>query len=253
MTAPLILLHGFLGSAKDWAPTIEGLGEDRECIALTLPGHGRASEPVPKDFAAVIAWLAERIAAETKQPPDVLGYSMGGRLALALAIEHPDQVNRVIALGASAGIDSDMDRIARRAEDERLARKLETTDFAAWLEAWYAQPLFDGLRASPGYEAMLARRLRARPADLAQALRVLSPGLQPPLRHRLADCPVPLLLMAGAEDAKYLASNQDLARLSPFIDAVAVPRAGHAPHLEQPDEFCRALRVFLSAAGHERP
>lgn len=253
MTAPLILLHGFLGSAQDWDPTIEALGEERTCIALTLPGHGRASERVPGSFADVVAWIADRIASEAKEPADVLGYSMGGRLALALALDHPERVHRAIALGASAGIDSDMDRIARRAEDERLARKLETTDFAAWLEAWYAQPLFDGLRAAPGFEALLARRLRARPADLAQALRVVSPGRQPPLRHRLADCPVPLLLMAGAEDAKYLASNQDLARLSPFIDAVAVPRAGHAPHLEQPDEFCRALRVFLSAAGNERP
>jgi 2-succinyl-6-hydroxy-2,4-cyclohexadiene-1-carboxylate synthase len=253
MTPPLILLHGFLGTARDWDPVIAALGEERRCVALTLPGHGRASEPVPKDFAGVVAWLAEHVQEAAGEPADVLGYSMGGRLALALALEHPELVHRVIALGASPGIDNDVERIARRAEDERLARKLETSDFAEWLEDWYGQPLFDGLRASPDFAALLARRTRARPADLAQALRVLSTGRQPPLRHRLADCPVPLLLMAGAEDTKYLASNQDLARLSPFIDAVAVPRAGHAPHLEQPDEFCRALRAFLSAAGHERP
>ena len=243
MSEALVLLHGFLGTAQDWDPTVETLERDRTCLALTLPGHGRASEPVPKDFAGVVAWLTGRL---DEEPVDLLGYSMGGRLALALAVEHPERVRRVVAVGASPGIDDGVARIARRADDERLARTLETTPFERWLETWYAQPLFDKLRASAGFEALLARRARARPAALAEMLRVMSPGAQSPLRQRLADCAVPLLLMAGSEDPKYTAINHELARLSPSIEAVTVPGAGHAPHLEQPDEFCRLLQRFLA-------
>jgi len=247
MTAPLVLLHGFLGDPQDWEPVLARLGSERRAVALALPGHGRASEPVPADFAAVVDGLATRIAAEAAEPVDLLGYSMGGRLALALAVGHPERLRRVVAVGASPGLDNEVARIARRAADERLAYALETGPFERWLATWYAQPLFDGLRASAGFAELLARRARARPAELARALRVLSPGRQPPLGHRLAECRVPLLLMAGAEDAKFTAIHHNLARLGPSIEAVTVPGAGHAPHLEQPDEFCRLLRAFLDA------
>ena len=86
MKTPLVLLHGFLGTAQDWDPTIEALGPDYRCLALNLPGHGRASEPVPADFESVIHGLAERIGKAFGMPVDLVGYSMGGRLALMLAL-----------------------------------------------------------------------------------------------------------------------------------------------------------------------
>ncbi|MDJ0521887.1 MAG: 2-succinyl-6-hydroxy-2,4-cyclohexadiene-1-carboxylate synthase [Planctomycetota bacterium] len=245
MKTPLVLLHGFLGTAQDWDPTIEALGDDYRCKALNLPGHGRASDPVPPDFESVVHGTAERISRAFGVPVDLVGYSMGGRLALMLALEHRDLVRRVVAVGASPGIDDAVARVARRAEDERRARALETTDFQAWLRTWYDQPLFEGLSKMPGFDALLERRARARPAELAKVLRVLSTGRQPPLRQRLAESPVPLLLMAGAEDATYTASNHQLANSVESIDTATVPCAGHAPHLEQPDEFCRLLRAWL--------
>ena len=257
MRAPLILVHGFLGSCEDWKPVLDCLPNDQEGHAPILPGHAGIPLdlfPGPHTFDAAVGWLASTVEAyrsgdlnphQGGGPCDVLGYSMGGRLALGLMIERPDLVRRVVAVGASAGIEDLDERAARAALDEQRAREIEEGPFEAWLERWYAQPLFDGLRDTQGFEALLARRRQGQPRALAEALRMMTVGRQPPLGHRLAETEVPLLLMAGSEDAKYTASNSALAARSPSIQAVTVPGAGHAPHLEQPDEFSRLLRLFL--------
>jgi len=242
---PLVLLHGFLGCGEDWRTIMRDVLRDRPCFAIELPGHGAEPTPLPADFEACVRWLAEGLETTVAHRCDLLGYSMGGRLALALAARCPGLVRRVAVIGASAGLGDAAAREARRALDEQRAVALERGPFTSWLEAWYGQPLFAPLRASAGYDAMLERRQRGQPASLAAALRVLSVGCQPPLGHRLAMTSVPLLLVAGAEDVKYTASNRRLASRRPGIDALTVPGAGHAPHLEQPDEFRRALGPWL--------
>jgi 2-succinyl-6-hydroxy-2,4-cyclohexadiene-1-carboxylate synthase len=245
---PLVLLHGFLGCGEDWHALIEALGSDRPTLAPDLPGHGPAPPPIepgPTSFDRAVAWVAERIEATLEPPVDVLGYSMGGRLALGLLAARPDLLRRAVVVGGSAGIDSEIERRTRKRADDFGARALEREPFAAWLDAWYAQPLFDALRRHPDFPAIRARRLRGRPRALALALRALSPGVQPPLRHRLSQSAVPLLLIAGSEDAKYAELGRDLAASNPSFRDVVVPRAGHAPHLETPDAFLAAVREFL--------
>ena len=247
MSTPLVLLHGFLGSAADWEALMDGLAPDLASLALNLPGHGTDPDPVPEDatFEEVVEALHTFLAQIETPQIDLLGYSMGGRVALGLMTADPERIRRAVLVGASPGLDEEVEREARTVADGALADALEEGPFEAWLEAWYEQPLFDDLRSAAGFGDMLARRRTGRPEALATALRALSPGRQPPLRQRLATCPVRALLISGARDAKYTALNRGLAQANPLFESVTVPDAGHAPHLENPDAFLHAVRTFL--------
>jgi 2-succinyl-6-hydroxy-2,4-cyclohexadiene-1-carboxylate synthase len=249
---PIVCLHGFLGCAEDWRGLIDALSPVRRCVAFDLPGHGARPEPIqpgPTSFVEAVAGIADRLEAAGVDRFDVLGYSMGGRLALGLVAEAPERVRRAVVVGGSPGIDDEIARRTRKREDDFRAREMGRGPFEDWLDAWYAQPLFDGVRAAPAYPAMRARRLTGRPDALAQALRALGPGVQPPLAHRLKQTTVPLLLVAGALDRKYVALNRGLAAAGATIRDLVVPGAGHAPHLETPDAFLTAVREFLVAPG----
>ncbi len=242
---PLVLLHGFLGSAADWDALDFG---DRETLALDLPGHGENTEtiaPGPRAFGEAVAWLANEIEGRFDSEVDVLGYSMGGRLAFGLMVDRPELLRRAVVAGGSPGIDSEIDRRTRKRDDDFKARQLEKGPFARWLDDWYAQPLFGGLRSTPPFVPLRARRLQGDPVRLALAMRALSPGMQPPLRHPLAGCPVPALLIAGSRDTKYAESNRNLAEANPQFRDVVLQDAGHAPHLETPDAFLAAVNAFL--------
>ena len=251
MTTPLVLLHGFLGSSADFEPLMDGLMPDHPSVAVDLPGHGPDPEPLPADatFDEVVEGLRAFLAQIETPQIDILGYSMGGRIAMGLLLAEPERVRRAVLVGASPGIEDEAARATRAELDEARAQALETQPFEDWLEDWYGQPLFAPLREHPGFAEVLARRLQGRPEALAQAVRVLSPSRQPPLRQRLATAPVRALLMAGALDERYAASNRALADANPHFESVTVPGAGHAPHLEQPDEFLDAVRHFLDRDG----
>lgn len=248
MRPPLVLLHGFLGCAADWDALVAEIGDTRTCLALDLPGH--AAEPWiggedDDAFGRVVAWTAARIEAAGLGACDVLGYSLGGRLALGLMTARPDLLRRAVVVGASPGLEDEGERAGRRELDAVRAAALRSLPFEVWLDTWYAAPLFDSLRENPAFAAVRARRRTGRPEALAAALEGLSPGRQPPLRQRLATCPVPALLMAGSLDATYAACAHRLAAANPRFEVQVLPEAGHAPHLEQPHEFVRVVRAWL--------
>lgn len=243
---PVVLLHGFLGTGADWHPLRAALGTDRAYLAPTLPGHGAEPAPIPTDDEDIFGAVVEGLVAEVPPEPfDLVGYSMGGRFALALMAAAPERIRRAVVVSASAGIEDEGARAQRRELDRVRAGALRSLPFELWLETWYGMDLFAHLRASAAYAPMLARRLEGRPDALANALEAFSPGRQPPLGKPLATCPVPALLMAGSEDAKYVASNAALADANPAFEATTVANAGHAPQLERPDDFHDAVRRWL--------
>ena len=167
-----------------------------------------------------------------------VGYSMGGRVALHLALDRPDLVERLVLLGATAGIEDDAERAARRAEDEARAREIETGGVEPFLERWLAQPMFAGL-ADRGARCTDAGVLTA-------SLRRCGTGTQAPLWHRLGRITAPVLVLAGERDAKFAALAQRLADALPDATFALVPDAGHAAHLERPDAVARLLQEWLS-------
>jgi 2-succinyl-6-hydroxy-2,4-cyclohexadiene-1-carboxylate synthase len=181
-------------------------------------------------------------------PATYLGYSMGARWCLHVALQHPTRVRGLVLLGGTAGLADPRERAARVAADAVLADRLERDGLAAFLEAWVAQPLFAGV---PPAQIGMEDRLRNTAAGLRASLELAGTGAQEPLWDRLGELEaVPVLVLAGERDAKFTELGQ---RMAAAIGASAsfalVPGAGHAAHLEEPEALLAIVRPWLAARG----
>jgi 2-succinyl-6-hydroxy-2,4-cyclohexadiene-1-carboxylate synthase len=176
----------------------------------------------------------------------VVGYSMGGRLALYLALRHTERCAGLFLESASPGLESTGEREARIDADEDKAKRLEYGDFEAFLEGWYGQPLFASLARD---ESLLRRTIEARrrndPWELARSLRGMGTGSQPSLWEELGGLAVPTLVVAGERDGKYASISSRMASVSPKVGAVVLPGVGHNAHEEAPSEYSALLARFL--------
>lgn len=244
---PLVALHGFLGCAADWDALFADLEVDRRCVAVDLPGHGAAPPPPPNDpIRAVAESLVE--ATDGLGVVDYLGYSMGGRMLYQLA-DDPRVMpwRRMVLVGAHPGLRERSERENRRLSDRWLADRIEGGDLGAFLDEWYAAPLFGKIKRAAGYAAMHARRMEGEPRHLAEALRRLGIAELPSMWERLASIRGEVLLISGADDTKYARVNAEVAERLPNVQVTTIPNAGHAPQVEQPTEFARVVRAFLDA------
>jgi 2-succinyl-6-hydroxy-2,4-cyclohexadiene-1-carboxylate synthase len=234
----VVLVHGFTQTQAAWEPVASRLRARWRLVRVDLPGHG-GSAGVRAGFAE-----AAGLVGECGGRAAYVGYSLGGRLCLRLALDRPELVRALVLLGASPGIADPAARAERRAADEALAAGIERDGVAAFLERWLAGPLFATL---PPARAGLPDRLANTPAGLASALRLLGAGAQAPLWDRLAGLRCPTLLVAGSLDGKFAAIAADMAAaIGPAARRVLVPGAGHAVHLERPAEVAALLDGFLS-------
>ncbi len=229
MSVALIFLHGFTNTGRSWDPVIGVLGERYNAIAPDIRGHGDASQRLPVTLQAVIA----DVAAITADRFTLVGYSMGGRIALHAALALPERVERLVLIGSSPGIADDGERVARRQADERLADWIETVDIEGFARRWAETPLLAG--QSPEVRERIHRdRLRNDTRGLAAALRGLGTGALPPLWGRLGELAMPLRLVVGERDQKFREIAVRMRELAPNADVVVVKDAGHAVHLETP-------------------
>lgn len=247
---PLVLLHGFTGCAANWRPLLPRLAERHRVIAIDLPGHGHSDAPatvarykMPRVAADLVELLTRRAAA----PAHWLGYSMGGRLALYMAVRQSSVVRSLTLVSATAGLASAAERQARRAADEALAARIERDGVAAFVAEWEQNPLFAGLARLPeqARATLHEQRLGNSPLGLANILRGMGAGAQPSLWSRLAAVAAPALLIAGQQDAKFVALNQRLAATLPNATLRLIPNAGHVVQMEQPEAFLAAAAEFL--------
>lgn len=229
----VLALHGFLGS-----------GEDFEALHANLPLALLAPDLHGSD-AASIGELADLVAG----PRVALGYSMGARIALELALRHP--LDALVLVGATAGIADPVERAVRRDADESWARLLESESYEAFLARWEAQPVLAGHRAipEPWRGRMLARRRQHDPIGLARAMRGWGTGSMTPLWDRLPALQVPVLLVTGARDRKFTDLARVLEATLPDAVHVEIPDSGHAVHLERPREVAAAMLGYLQARG----
>ena len=236
----LALIHGFTQSGRAWGPAGDALAARFRLLALDAPGHGRSSG-VEADLPGGADLMAEAVA--PGGPASWLGYSMGGRYALHVALRHPHLVERLVLVSTTAGIEDAPERAARRRSDEALAGRLEKEGLEPFLRWWLAQPLFATL---PPGAAEVERRMEGSAAGLASSLRLAGAGTQEPLWDRLHTLRMPVLVIAGGLDGKYRALAD---RLAEAIGSNATVRviegAGHSCHLEQPDRFVEVVSGWL--------
>lgn len=244
--APIIALHGFTGRGSDWALPREKL-RGHAWLAPDLPGHGSASGVTPADLPAHLAAVA-RARGFFSEHPVLIGYSMGGRVALHAALGMPEAFSALVLIGSSPGIADPAERAARRCADAALAERIVKTDTASFLEEWDAQPLLAGRRAMP--EPWRSRSLEARrqntPEGLAASLAGVGTGALDPLWGRLGELRIPTLLLAGADDGKFSAIAGRMAAKIPGALFAGVEGAGHAAHLEKPDTTAGLVADWLT-------
>lgn len=234
----VVLVHGFTQTRDCWGAVGDDLTAGHEVVRVDAPGHGDSSG-VQADLVAGAELLADAGGRAA-----YVGYSMGGRLCLHLAVAHPEVISRLVLISATGGIDDPEDRSQRRAGDEALARRLEAGGVDAFLDYWLGLPLFAGL---PPDRSQRAARLENTAAGLASSLRLAGTGTQLPLWDRLRGLAIPTLVVAGALDAKYVALAERLVdTIGPAARLAIVEQAGHTAHLEQPGAVSALLREFLA-------
>jgi 2-succinyl-6-hydroxy-2,4-cyclohexadiene-1-carboxylate synthase len=240
----LCLVHGFTQTGASWEPvarTLRARGHD--VVTPDVAGHGRASA------ARVDAWGAAGLLASEVGDAVWVGYSMGGRVALHVALAHRGVVERLVLVSTTGGIRDAAERASRQAHDEALADELERDGVEAFVERWLDGPLWASL---PRERAGVEHRLANTPGGLASSLRLAGTGAQEPLWGRLAEITAPVLVVTGAEDTKFSALGKELAAALPNASLVVLPGAGHAVPWEQPDAFVDTVDGWLRQSGSPR-
>lgn len=241
---PLCWLHGFTQTGQSAHAFRSILAAEREVFAPDLPGHGaRASD------RGSLEEVADAVAAALPATPvDLGGYSLGGRVALHVALRHPGAVRRLVLIGATRGIADEVTRADRRVRDEALAHHIEEVGVATFIDEWLAGPMF---RTLPPDVEERARRLAHSATGLANSLRDTGTGTQ----HWLGDDVTTLgpvaLCLAGAADERFAREALAIAGSAPHAVAQLVPGAGHAAHLHQPAWVGRVVNAFLRSSVHE--
>lgn len=248
---PCLLLHGFTGSGAAWPePCLKGIARHTSLLVPDLPGHGGAPRPGTAEAYGLPAVLDALIAVLDRAGVGRavwIGYSLGGRIALAASRLRPHRVAGVVLESASPGLATEEERADRRHHDDLLARRILEGGIADFVDGWMSQPLFATQRRLD--EATLAaersRRLLNDGAALAACLRGLGAGSQPSFWHRLEEMAVPALVLTGALDRKFTEIGARMAEAIPGALHDVVPEAGHAVHLERPMEWVGRVSRFL--------
>jgi 2-succinyl-6-hydroxy-2,4-cyclohexadiene-1-carboxylate synthase len=241
----LVLLHGFTQTGRLWGPFGDILARDHALIAIDLPGHA-GSDDVRADLPATADLVRDAVADSSgPEPCDLLGYSLGARVALHVATGTDLEIRRLVVIGATGGIEDPAARDRRREADDATATALEASgDVEAFIARWLSGPMFSGLADA----AQTAERWRNSAAGLASSLRLAGTGTQEPLWDRIPQLAVPLLALAGTDDARFGAHAFRLARSAPLGVASLIPGGGHAVHLAQPDVVGRLVGHWLATA-----
>lgn len=240
----VVWLHGFAGSPRTFDAVRAHLDVPTDDVAPALTGHAGCDADVDT-FEDEVDRLATVV--PPGPPPVLVGYSLGGRLAMGLLVRHPGRWRGAVLIGAQSGIADPDERAARRAADARWAAMLRTDGVDAFVTAWEAQPLFASQRALPAHVQAAQRRERARheAGRLAHAIQVLSPGAMPCWDEGLAGVRVPIVYLAGGADEKFTAVGRRLAVRVPSVALTVVPGAGHNVALEAPAATAAAIADLL--------
>jgi 2-succinyl-6-hydroxy-2,4-cyclohexadiene-1-carboxylate synthase len=234
----VLFIPGFMQRGDAWRPVAELLPERYPSTLLDHREHSLEGR------------LAE-IAAAAEEGAVLVGYSLGGRLALRAGLRDPARYRGLVTVSATAGIDEPLLRSARAEADDRLAAWMEAAPIEDVVSIWERQPLFTD-QSDPLIEEQRPGRLSHNPAELAQLLRTAGQGVLEPVWHELVTLELPVLAIAGARDEGYVAAAQRIADVAPQGLAAIVEDAGHAAHLQRPDRVAELITALLNLQAADR-
>jgi 2-succinyl-6-hydroxy-2,4-cyclohexadiene-1-carboxylate synthase len=238
-----VLLHGFTQTSRLWGRFGDALAGYRKLVGIDLPGHA-GSDAERADLPATAVLVAEAVRATIGTDEcELLGYSLGARVALHVTLGTDLPLRRLILIGGTGGIEDPEARQDRRQADEATAAALEASgDLDAFIDRWVSSPMFARLADA----AQTDERRRNSAAGLASSLRLTGTGTQEPLWDQLETLAIPMLALAGTDDVRFAAHALRLARLAPEGVASLIPGGGHAVHLAQPEPVGRLVRHWLN-------
>ncbi|ABA23917.1 Alpha/beta hydrolase fold protein [Trichormus variabilis ATCC 29413] len=249
----ILLLHGFMGNIDEFDAAIELLGDDFSYLKLDLPGHGKTQVFGGDEYYSMANTAQGLINLLDKLEISkcfLVGYSMGGRLGLYLALHFPERFYQVVLESASPGLATEAERLDRVKRDAQIARKLgrslAKTDFTAFLLNWYNQPIFGNIKNHSWFERMVESRLQNHPHELVKSLQFMGTGSQPSLWEKLQKNQIPLLLLVGEHDEKFIDINIKMTKIAPASQLKIISNAAHNVHLENTLEFVQQLKVFFT-------
>lgn len=243
---PLVALHGFTLTGAMFEPLSRHL--DVELLAPDLPGHGRSPAATTLDDAvAAVADTLERSIA----PPGLLGYSMGGRLALRVALVAPDHVHRLVVVSAGTGIPDAAERRRRRAADEAMARRMNDLSIDDFLDEWLSNPLVghDEASSAEATRSDLELRRENDTKRLAGALQAFGQAAATDVAGRLGELEMPVLLISGGRDQHYGSRMAEMARRIPTAEHAVIASAGHNVVFDAPEELADVVEDWLLRPG----
>ncbi len=244
----IVFLHGFMGASNDWLHIADALKDTFECVLLDLPGHGKTPAPC-NETTANIAWMAEQVRAfmttQNIGRCHLVGYSMGARIALPLALNHPNLLQSMTIESNEPGLQDEKVRADRVHLDTQRAQSIREHGLDAFLDKWYAAPLFESLTKHPQFPKTLAKRRLNAPETVAKIIQDVSAGQQTNLWPRVCELSLPSLWITGELDTKYTPIVTRAAALAPRSTLKIIADAGHNAHLEQPDTYAQTLKKFL--------
>ena len=249
---PFILLHGFSQSSATWQEIAPDLAKDRLVIAPDFIGHGksdRPTDPACYEMVAVTDMIGALLGHLELERADLLGYSMGGRIALAFARAQPHRLASLILESAGLGPKSEEERQAARERDSRAIALLMEGDIEKFMDYWQEQVVFASQKHLPEQARANLRRARLAndPHALALSLRGTGQHAMPDLSHEVGKLQMKILYIAGNLDSRYLKIAEELT-CQPNISCVLLP-AGHNTHLEAPEAFVRHVKDFLQESS----
>jgi 2-succinyl-6-hydroxy-2,4-cyclohexadiene-1-carboxylate synthase len=233
-----VLVHGFTQTHETWVDVIDSLKQNFEVIAVDAPNHGDSC-----DISLNLESGAKAIG-EVGGNATYIGYSLGGRFCLTLALAEPQLVSRLVLISTTAGIEDKTLRSERIRNDEELARRIEQIGVNQFIDEWLNQSLFAGLNNETNQRGV---RLKNTAIGLSSSLRLCGAGRQQPTWSRLKELTMPVLVIAGANDEKYRRLAERLvSEIGDNATLKIVENSGHTPHLEQPEIFQDLLSNFIS-------
>ncbi|MFT7473113.1 MAG: 2-succinyl-6-hydroxy-2,4-cyclohexadiene-1-carboxylate synthase [Verrucomicrobiales bacterium] len=247
----VVVLHGFSGDGSAMLPLADASTNGRPALILDLIGHGASDAPSfvePYAMSSVVDQVLSLIGPHEPGSVHLIGYSMGGRIALSMAARAPWYFASVTTISASAGIDDPIDRAERHDADHVRADHIERIGVPLFIDEWLELPLFASYVASlddQSLSATIEQRCRNSATGLANSLRGTGAGAMPPLWQQLSSLRSPLLAIAGERDERYVALAERMAQLAPFGQVSVVANAGHVTHAENLNEVSTIVRSFL--------
>jgi 2-succinyl-6-hydroxy-2,4-cyclohexadiene-1-carboxylate synthase len=236
-----------MGNSNDFKDCIPQLCQSFRCLSVDLPGHGKTEVLGDESYytisktATLLIGLLNHL---NLSKVYLFGYSMGGRLAFYLMLHYPQYFHKVMIESASPGLRTNQARSQRLQTDFKRAEQLENQPFKQFLIDWYNQPLFNTLKQHSKFNLVFNRRLQNNPDELAKSLRNLGTGRQPSLWDKLASHNIPLLLIVGELDQKFMQINQEIVGLSDHAKLDIIPKCGHNIHIENTNQWIKTILDF---------